>query len=456
MMPSVRRPLPPPTVYLLIEAVEGFNHFMFGTMFSVYLIVDAGLGPFELVLLGTLLEATVLLFEIPTGVLADAVSRRASVIVGIFVSGSGFVLMGTIPRFWPIVVANVLWGLGATFVSGAQVAWITDEVGEQRAHTLYLRGAQAGQVLGLAGIGASVALATVSFGLPITVSGGASMALAVALVFVMPERHFRPRHEGHAARTAFARTFGDGMRAVRRSPVLLLIFIVAAVHGMSTEGFDRLFQLHLIRDTDLPPSDTIGFVLWFGAIEAGGLVLAVAAAEYVRRRVDISSHTGAARTLAVIDILLIGTVVAFALTGNLLLAVACFWAVALLREVREPVSAAWINQGLDPASRATVNSMWSQMDAVGQIAGGPGIGALAQSVSVGAGIVGAGLLRLPTLALFARALRKGTVGTIPPERIRPAGVEPSEVDVAGIPGPPVPHRMLPAAGPSNDRAPDEE
>lgn len=449
----MRRTLPAPTVYLLIEAILGFNGFMFSAMFSVYLIVDAHLDPFELVVLGTLLEATVLLFEIPTGVLADAVSRRASVIVGILLSGAGFVLMGAIPRLWPIVVANVLWGLGATFVSGAEVAWITDEVGEERAHGLYLRGAQSAQLLGLAGIAASVGLATVSFGLPIVVSGASSVALGLVLVLVMPERNFHPRHEGHALRTAFGHTFGDGIRAVRRSPVLVLIFTVAAVHGMSTEGFDRLFQLHLIRDTNLPSADTIRFVLWIGAIEAGGLLLAIGAAEYIRRRVDISSHTEAAKTLAAIDALLVVTVVAFALTGNLLLAVACFWVVALLREVRKPVSTAWINQGLDPATRATVNSMWSQMDAVGQIAGGPGIGALAQSVSVRAGIVGAGLLRLPALALFARAIRTGTGGTLPADRIRPVRVEPAEADVAGLPGPPVSHRAPP--GSDDGRGSDE-
>ena len=89
------------------------------------------------------------------------------------------------------------------------------------------------------------------------------------------------------------------------------------------------------------------------------------------------------------------------------------WLVIAVRNIREPIFDAWVNQGLDPATRATVNSMGSQSDAIGQAAGGPALGVIGNA-SVPAALVVSGLLRLPALLLYARAIKRGTVGTAQP------------------------------------------
>ena len=89
------------------------------------------------------------------------------------------------------------------------------------------------------------------------------------------------------------------------------------------------------------------------------------------------------------------------------------WSVGALRSVREPVFSAWINQGLDPKSRATVNSMGAQSDAVGQAVGGPVLG-LIGNASVPLALVVSGLFQLPSLLLYARAIKRGTPGTVAP------------------------------------------
>ncbi len=70
-----------------------------------------------------------------------------------------------------------------------------------------------------------------------------------------------------------------------------------------------------------------------------------------------------------------------------------------------------------PEDRATINSVGGQADAIGQAAGGPGIGLIARSLSVPTALVVSGLLRLPALFLYARAIRRGTVGTLAPSEI---------------------------------------
>ena len=93
------------------------------TVNMVYFVTTAKLDPLQLVLVGTSLEASIFVFEIPTGIVADTVSRRLSVILGVFLMGIGIFLSGLIPVFTPILIAQVIWGLGYTFASGALDAW---------------------------------------------------------------------------------------------------------------------------------------------------------------------------------------------------------------------------------------------------------------------------------------------------------------------------------------------
>ena len=95
---------------------------------SLYLVVVADLSPFELVILGTAMEATVLLCEVPTGVMADTVSRKWSLVVSHVLMGAGMLATGLTTDMVALTAAQMLWGLGWTFSSGADIAWITDEL----------------------------------------------------------------------------------------------------------------------------------------------------------------------------------------------------------------------------------------------------------------------------------------------------------------------------------------
>ena len=112
------------------------------TVASVYRIEVVELDPLRLVLLGTALEVAVLIFEVPTGVLADTYGRRRSVIMGFLLMGSGFALEGAIPTFAAVLAAQAVWGVGYTFISGALEAWIADEAPERDLGRVYLRGEQ--------------------------------------------------------------------------------------------------------------------------------------------------------------------------------------------------------------------------------------------------------------------------------------------------------------------------
>jgi predicted MFS family arabinose efflux permease len=195
---------------------------------------------------------------------------------------------------------------------------------------------------------------------------------------------------------------------------MLLILAVAALHGASTEGFDRLADLHLLTDIGLPPIGDLNPIVWFGVLDGVGLILGISAIQVVKHRVRLEGHARVARVLGFIDVALVAVVIVFAVTGTFWLAMGAFWVVGGLRNVREPIFRAWVNQGLDPKTRATINSMATQADAIGQAGGGPVLGIIATRASVPWAIAVSGLLRLPALALYGRAIRRGTVGTITP------------------------------------------
>ncbi len=143
-------------VYLFIEfTASTFFAMMFVTM-SLYEATVAGLTPVQLVLVGTTVEVSIFLFEVPTGVVADAYSRRTSIIIGYFLMGFGFLVEGLFPAFLPIVLAQIFWGLGYTFTSGATQAWISDEIGEEPANKLLLRANRVSLYASLLGMGLAI------------------------------------------------------------------------------------------------------------------------------------------------------------------------------------------------------------------------------------------------------------------------------------------------------------
>ena len=211
-------------VYLAVQGFGAAAFAMYAVVASVYRIVEAGLNPLELILVGTVLEVSAFLFEVPTGVVADVYGRRLSVIVGTFLVGAGFIIEGLFPIFGVILVAQVLWGVGSTFDSGARQAWIADEIGGGRVGRVFLRGSQAAQIGSIVGIAAGVALASGYVGLPVPdlalplVAGGSIyIVLGLFIALTMPEEGFRPAARGDVTSwAATARTFAAGVRIVRR------------------------------------------------------------------------------------------------------------------------------------------------------------------------------------------------------------------------------------------------
>jgi DHA3 family tetracycline resistance protein-like MFS transporter len=391
-------------VYLFMELAIAFCLCLVFTTNSLYEATVAGLAPLQLVLIGTTLEIFTFLFEVPTGIVADIYSRRLSIIIGYVLIGFGFLIEGFFPAFGPILLAQVVWGLGYTFTSGAKQAWITDEIGEESANKLFLRMARLGTFAWLSGLGITLLLGANNTAIPIRIGSLGIVLTGLTLAAIMPETGFHPtpqedrntwQHMGHI--------FRQGTRAVRTNPRLSNIVFIGLCYGLYSEGLDRLGIKLLLDNFKLPTFYGSTQLSFFILLDVIGAVLSIFVIRFMEKRIDTSSPLAIGRAMLVVTGLIVIGMLSFALSPVLPLAVAFMIAVGLFRGVSGPLQMTWINQKLDSSVRATIHSMFGQVDAIGQVAGGPIIGAIANLSSVRVAVSAASLLLSPALLFIQKA-----------------------------------------------------
>jgi len=413
-MSILKRSFSASTVYLIYSGASSLFFALIVTVNLVYQLEIAKLNPLQLVLVGTALETVCFLCQVPTGVLADVYSRRLAVILGTLITGIGFVVEGSIPLFVTIVLGQALFGIGATFADGAEQAWIADEVGEERVGRIFLLSSQIGLLGGLVGALVSVGLASIRLNLPVILGGICTIILAVFLVFFMPENGFQPTPK--AERQSWRQmgtTFRNGMRAVRDRPVLITILLIALFYGLYSEGFDRLSAAHFLANFTFPVLWSFKPVVWFGLFSVVGILLSLVATEIARRYINLNNQRMVMRVLFGINTLGVVSILVFALAGNFFLAVAAYLSFGVFRRVNEPIFTTWLTQNIDAKVRATVISMRGQVDAFGQIIGGPPVGVIGNIFSLRAALVSVSIILSPVLLLLAYAFRKAKPHIVP-------------------------------------------
>jgi DHA3 family tetracycline resistance protein-like MFS transporter len=404
----VRR-LPALPVYLGLELVASLAFMVTFTVTNVYYVTEVGMSPLQLVLCGTAMELAIFVFEVPTGVVADTISRRLSVIVSYVVLGVATIFFGAVASAPLIIAAYALWGVGYTFQSGAYEAWIADEVGTERLTRVLLRGSQAGWIGALAGVAISTVVASlVDLRTAIVAGGVLLLVVAATLALVMPETAFTrgQGQEDEVGVRGFLATARRGGRLVRGHRLLLLMLAIAFFFGMWTESIDRLWQAQLLTEVGLPDVDGIGDVAWIGLVTAATMVIGVVVDQVAVTRLDEASGRRLAQVLLTLNAVLVPAALLFALVTSPALAIAAYLVLMACRGLASPLAGAWVNRTIDDSSvRATVLSIMSQSDAVGQVAGGPAIGAVGSSVGLRPALALGAAALAPAIGLYARAVR---------------------------------------------------
>ena len=412
MLTLLRRPLREADAIPTFYALTAVAAFAFAACFTLNLVFQyrvVGLDPFQMVLVGTVLELTCFLFEVPTGVVADLWSRRVSVIIGFVLIGAGFAFEGVVATFSAAIIGNVVWGIGYTFTSGARQAWITDEVGEERVAPIFTHETQIDLSFTIVGTLAAGALGLVSLRVPIVVAGVTLVILGIVLWAVMPERHFHPTPRGERETYAHLKEqFLSGLRIARSRRVVRVFLLVSVLAGLASEVFDRLWQVRVLDSFTMPEvfggDEAVAFTAFALVGTMVSLLASLASGRWLPRHV-IDGHPGLPVALAAAAQVL--AVAGLALVGSLWAALAFVWLRGAAMAFSGPIEAAWLARNLDSSTRATVLSMNSQANAIGQVVGGPPLGALATRTSIPVALLVAAAVQAPSVAAFWRIRRVG-------------------------------------------------
>ena len=374
---------------------------------SVYLVSELHLSPLQLVLMGTAMEGAVFLFEVPTGVVADTYSRRLSLVIGYLGMGVAWLAVGLVSAPWLIIALWATWGLAYTFTSGAEEAWIADEVGADKVGPIFLRAARWGQAGAVVGLLLQVAVGIQSLRAGVILGGVFTILCGIGCILFMPETGFRrrPRAERANAFAEMRTTAVTGARYAWAAPVIVLLAAADLFMSASSEAFDRLKEAHFLRDVGLPAVGSLDPVVWFGIFWLVGMLLNIAAIGGLIKRVESGGRQSIARYLFGFTALQLIGMLIFAMTGSTWLAIAGLLGVFFARNMAMPLYTTWLNEQItDSSVRATVLSLTGQADAIGQAGGGPVLGAIGNVWGIRAALATGALAIGPALGLYARAI----------------------------------------------------
>jgi MFS family permease len=363
---------------------------------SVYLVVDAELSPSQLVLIGAAQGATMLVFEIPAGVVADTISRKWSLVVSHVLMGTAMLATGLVSDFGPLVATQMLWGLSWTFASGADVAWITDELDEPaRIAVVLVRSGRAqltGAAAGLVGVGALASLTQRSTAM--VLAGAAMLLLGLYVVFRFREQRFVPASTRRWSASWSILVRGSAL--VRRSRAILLMFAATFLVNGAWVGFGRLQPRRLV-DIGLP-SDP---VVWFTALGVLALLVGAAALRVVERRIDEVRTALRGYVIACAA----GVVGAVGLAGapeEVSGSAAVLLVAGIAVPLTRTIGTIWVNRQTSSDVRATVHSFLAQAEYVGEIVCGLAIAVVAGLAGLSPALVTGGALFAITILLIQR------------------------------------------------------
>jgi MFS family permease len=394
-------------------------------------LLGAGLSFFEVFVANAAFSAGMVLFEVPTGVVADTLGRRVSFLLSVAVLSATTLLYVALAQVGAGVVAfsvvSVAMGLGFTFYSGAMEAWLVDALAVTgftgALDSVFARGQQITGAAMLVGTVGGGLLGQIDLSIPYVVRAVLLVAVFGVAYAVMHDLGFQPRRvtvaelPAEVARNArVGVTYGWSQR-----PLRLLMLASCVQLGFFTWAFYAA-QPYLL---DLLDSDAV----WVAGLVAAGIALSTIAGNQL---VEVLSRRCGRRTTLLLGAAAVETcaAVALGLVSSFWLALPALLLVTAASGVTSPVRQAYLHQVVPSEQRATVVSFDSMISNTGGIGGQLGLGALGEARSIGSAFVVGGLATGLALPLLARLRAIGGA----PDRIgpRPAGME-SPCAGAGLP-----------------------
>jgi MFS family permease len=338
-------------------------------------LLDAGLNNFQAFAANAFFTAGMVLFEVPTGVVADSWGRRASYLLGtvtLAVTTAIYVWLWFVDGpFWAWAVSSVLIGLGFTFFSGATEAWLVDALHatgyDGPLDAVFARAQVFGGVGMLLGAGGGGFLAQwLGLSAPYLLRAGVLVVMFVIAAALMRDLGFTP-DRGRGPVSEVKRIVGQSMRYGLNVRPVRWLMVAALFTGGITIYVGYALQPHLLKlwgDEKAYGVAGIAAALLAAAQIVGGLVTP-RIRPWFRRRTDMLLTMGLLGSIAV---LLMAVIPSFWAA----LALIVVW--GLVGAAAMPVRQAYLNGMIPSKQRATILSFDSLMSSTGGVVAQPALG----------------------------------------------------------------------------------
>jgi MFS family permease len=410
------------TYLLLILFTTLAASFIWGI--NTLFLLDAGLSNTEAFAANAFFTLGQVIFEVPTGVVADTRGRRFS-----FMLGAGTLLVSTLlylfmwqvhAPLWGWAIASILLGLGFTFFSGATDAWLVDALASTgytgeldsifgRAQTV------SGGAMLVGSVGGGVIAQLSSLGVPYVVRAA---MLGVTLVIAFRWMHdigFSPQRGIRTTDAVRDVVRGAVDSGLRNPPVRWLMLAAPFSFGVGIYAFYAFqpYLLELYGDPNAYSIAGLAAALIAGAQIFGGLLVS-----RVRRR--FSRRTHALILGGILNVILLGLI---GLTTSFVMALVLITTWCLVLAMTSPLRQAFINGLIPSRQRATVLSFDALMGSAGGVVAQPALGRAADAFGYASSyLIAAGIqaFAVPFIVLARRQNARSDPMTVEVDDERPA------------------------------------
>ena len=216
--------------YYIYSGLTEFSGWLILAIYVIYLQQERGLTLTQVGLMDGIFWITMTFSEVPTGIVADRFSRKLSLIIGTILSSLGFLLYGLAPSFYLLVLANIIWGIGITFKSGANEALLYESLRLISRENEYTKITGRAMAIRHSMVAASVIgglLASTNLASPFIV-GAVLQASSLLILFTLKE----PKKESKDAivtRMSYGAILGRSLQLMRDRPRLLYAVLYLTV-----------------------------------------------------------------------------------------------------------------------------------------------------------------------------------------------------------------------------------
>jgi len=360
-----------PKAYYITQFMTAF---LWGSIIPVYVLYfrHFELNLFQVAFMAAIFESSILIFEVPTGLVADIYGRRISLLLSALVLFIGGLIFIKFPSFLGFILAEIIVGMGYTLKSGAFEAWIFDslkqEGKEKEVKYVFSQGKRyqtSGELLGMI-LGGYIGFWNIEFIWHPYAFG--FLATFAFLFLSMKEEYFKKGKEKPKVFVQIKDTVQKSLEVIRKKMLILALVVLGIFSSFSFETISQFWQVHFSENLYVATS-------YFGWIVAGSSLLVILLVNKVTKLSEIFKRETTLLVILKTGFFLSFLIVAF--TFNPILAIIFFILLQAFEGFSQPIFLDIFNRHIPSEQRATLLSFQSMTSSGGEVLAGLFMGVFA-------------------------------------------------------------------------------